>query len=63
MQEEWKLPYRDIIVILHEGTGEHHGNVGQDGRRNNRDSKQKPRPLKVLTNYYYNKPSTTGKLT
>jgi hypothetical protein len=34
-------------VLLHGGTDEDHGNVGQDGRQHNRDSNPKPRPLKV----------------
>ena len=36
-KEKWESPYRDIIVVLHAETGEDHGNVGQDGRKHNRD--------------------------
>jgi hypothetical protein len=46
MQEEWERPYRAIIVVLHAGTEDDHGNLGQNGRQHNRDSNPKPPSLK-----------------
>ena len=61
-QEEWERTYRDIIVVLHAGTGEDHGNIGQDGRQHTRDSNPKPPPLSLM-HFCYTNPSTHYKLT